>query len=78
MLKCSEYDLTERLSKPRLSMDCRVKPGNDEMEFRSHDAIASEFCKRCSREVRTSACDGKRRGGALLLLAATLASPSNK
>jgi hypothetical protein len=26
-------------------MDCRVKPGNDEMEIRSRDASAPEVCQ---------------------------------
>jgi hypothetical protein len=34
----------------RCPMDCRVKPGNDEIEDRSRDASAPEFCK--SRHVK--------------------------
>jgi hypothetical protein len=56
MLRCSDRDLAERLNKPRLSMDCRVKPGNHEMESRSRDVFAPEFCNyrhvKCAAELR--------------------------
>jgi len=33
-----------RTNEPPLCMDCRVKPGNDEIKMRSRDAPAPEFC----------------------------------
>jgi hypothetical protein len=39
MLTCSESSDTTTLSKPALPMDCRVKPGNDEIEHRSRDTF---------------------------------------
>jgi hypothetical protein len=39
MLKCGEQNLAANTSEPAVSMDCRVKPGNDDMESRSRDAF---------------------------------------
>jgi hypothetical protein len=39
MLKCDEQNLAANTSEPAVSMDCRVKPGNDDMESRSRGAF---------------------------------------
>jgi hypothetical protein len=44
MLKCGERNRAANISEPSLSMDCRVKPGKDEIKNRSRDASAPEFC----------------------------------
>jgi hypothetical protein len=44
MLKCRYSRHAATLSEQNCRMDCRVKPGNDDMESRSRDAIAPELC----------------------------------
>ena len=45
MLTFAEADDAANLGKPALRMDCRVKPGNDDIEERSRGAGAPEFCR---------------------------------
>ena len=44
MLMCSEGAIGGQSPKPPPRMDCRVKPGNDDVRDRSRDACASELC----------------------------------
>ena len=46
MRKRGEGNRAANLSKPSLSMDCRIKSGNDDMKIRSRDAGAPELCQR--------------------------------
>jgi hypothetical protein len=39
MLTCRDTKVRQRPAKPKLCMDCRIKPGNDSMESRSRDAL---------------------------------------
>jgi hypothetical protein len=49
MRKRGEGNRAANLSKPSLSMDCRIKSGNDDMKIRSRDACAPELCQRHSQ-----------------------------
>jgi hypothetical protein len=40
---------TARMNERPCHMDCRVKPGNDEIKIRSRDASAPELCHAISK-----------------------------
>jgi hypothetical protein len=50
MLMFSEQNGLVVLSERCSRMDCRIKSGNDEIETRSRDAVASEFWRRHQQE----------------------------
>ena len=54
-------DRAKSLSESALRMDCRVKPGNDEIENRSRDACASEFCQYDAQEAEPDPVMRRRR-----------------
>jgi hypothetical protein len=63
MPSCRESNKPVNLSNRPLSMDCRVKPGNDDMKNPRRDAIAPELLLRhhhASRIVASSR-EAKRR-----------------
>jgi len=51
MLDCGKGNSTAKPSKPTLTMDCRVKPGNDDMKFLSHNAIRVGVSSMARRDV---------------------------
>jgi hypothetical protein len=55
MLKCNEQNLAANTSEPAVSMDCRVKPGNDDMESRSRGAFFVRVRVMVQAEAKNSA-----------------------
>jgi hypothetical protein len=54
MLECGKGNSTAKPSKPTLTMDSRVKPGNDDMKFPSHNAIRVGVSSMARRDVLIS------------------------
>jgi hypothetical protein len=54
MLECGKGNSPAKPSKPTLTMDCRVKPGNDDMKFLSHNAIRVGVSSMARRDVLVS------------------------
>jgi hypothetical protein len=52
MLKCRKENSTANPSKPALVMDCRVKPGNDDTENYSRDALRVRVLPSHSKKER--------------------------
>src|ERR1700683_5391933 len=56
VLKCGNCDLRQISVNPSLSMDCRIKSGNDDIEIRSrgawHPSLASNSTKICLQTKR--------------------------
>jgi hypothetical protein len=64
MLKRRKQSTTAKSWKWRLCMDCRVKPGNDDAEGRSRDALASEVCGTARHESVASQVNKRGRRSA--------------
>jgi hypothetical protein len=65
MLKCGERDLTKKLNKPQLSMDCRVKPGNDELRNVLAPHPRPSLCKNTTMLKREGAARSEKKGWCL-------------
>jgi hypothetical protein len=50
MLSGGKVNLTAKSIVLRFRMDCRVKPGNDDMKKRSRDAMHPSFAKRQAKK----------------------------